>query len=318
MHTPAGYQWVNGKFMVTDFRAAILNPSASIRFGHMTIAAFETSAFVVAGISGYYLLKGRDVSFFRHSMGLALLMAGVLAPLQIFLGDVSGRRVFDHQPAKFAAMEAHWETNATGGAPFVIIAFPDEEKERNVVSLSIPYGLSLLVTQSFEGRVPGLKEFPPKDRPNVFILFWSFRLMVAIGFVFFLLMVWALILWLRGKLYEDRPFLWTLFILHPLGFIATELGWIANEVGRQPWLVYNLMRTGEGLSPIPVGNVLWSLTLFTVIFVVVLVSYFHYVLKTLRRGPDLSSPIPPVQRPAGMKPLGGMDSLSREKALIEE
>ncbi|MFB3885258.1 MAG: cytochrome ubiquinol oxidase subunit I [Thermodesulfobacteriota bacterium] len=317
MQTPAGYELVNGKFMVTDFTAAILNPSALIRFGHMTIAAFETAAFLVAGISGYYLLKGRDALFFRRSMGIALLMAALFAPLQLFLGDVSGREVFHHQPAKFAAMEAHWETNADGGAPFVIVAFPDMEKERNVVSLSIPNVLSLLATQSFEGRVRGLKEFPPKDRPNVFILFWSFRIMVAIGFAFLLLMVWALILWLRGRLYEDRPFLWTLFILHPLGFIATELGWISNEVGRQPWLVYNLMRTGEGLSPIPAGNVLWSLTLFITIFAVVLLSYFYYILKTLRRGPDLSSPIPPIQRPAGMKPLGGMDS-SLKELLMEE
>jgi cytochrome d ubiquinol oxidase subunit I len=304
MQTPAGYELVNGKFMVTDFAAAIFNPSALIRFGHMTMAAFETSAFVVAGISAYYLLKGRDVLFFRRSMGIALVTGALFAPLQILLGDVSGRQVFHHQPPKFAAMEAHWETNTTGGAPFAVIAFPDMEEESNLFELSIPGGLSLLVTNSLHGRVAGLKEFPRQDRPNVFVLFWSFRLMVAIGFLFLLLMAWAFIQWLRGKVYEDRSFLWTLLILHPLGFIATELGWTTTEVGRQPWLVYNLFRTGEGLSPIPAGNVIWSLSLFCLIFAVVLTSYFYYILRTLRRGPDLSSPVPPLQRPAGLKPFG--------------
>jgi len=231
------------------------------------------------------------------------VMAAIFAPLQVYQGDVSGRQVFVHQPLKLAAMEAHWETNIGGGAPFALIALPDMEAENNLLSIDIPDGLSLLVTHSLEGRVQGLKEFPKKDRPNVFILFWSFRLMVVIGFVLLLVMMWAAVLWRGGRLYHHRPFLRTLLVLHPLGFFATELGWVTNEVGRQPWLVYNLMRTAEGVSPIPAGNVLWSLTLFLVIFIVVGTSYFYYVLKALRTGPDLSSPIPLIQRPAGMQAL---------------
>jgi len=127
--------------------------------------------------------------------------------------------------------------------------------------------------------------------------------MVAIGFILFLTMVWAAILWLKKRLYECRSFLWTLLLVHPLGFIAIELGWVTTEVGRQPWLVYNLMRTAEGVSPIPAGNVIWSLSLFLIIFPTLGMIYFYYILKTLRRGLDLSSPIPPVQRPAGMRPL---------------
>ncbi len=127
--------------------------------------------------------------------------------------------------------------------------------------------------------------------------------MVAIGFILFFIMVWAGVLWRRGRLYESRPFLWALLLVHPLGFLATELGWITNEVGRQPWLVYHLLRTSEGISPIPAGNVIWSLSLFLIIFAIIGASYFYYVLKTLRIGPDLSSPIPPVQRPAGMRVL---------------
>ncbi len=302
MQTPAGYKLVNGKFMVTDFSAAIFSPSLLARMSHMTMASFETSVLVVAGISAYYLLKGKHSAFFRRSLGIALLMAVLFVPLQVYLGDVSGRQVFHHQPVKLAALEAHWETNTTRGAPFAVIAFPDMEAEKNLFAIDIPNGLSLLVTHSFHGKVLGLKEFPRKDRPDVPILFWSFRLMVAIGFFLLFVMVWAAVLWRKGRLYESRPFLKTLWVTHPLGFLATELGWITNEVGRQPWLVYNLMRTSEGVSPIPAGNVIWSLSLFVIIFAVIGSSYFYYVLKTLRVGPDLSSPIPPVQRAAGMQP----------------
>jgi cytochrome d ubiquinol oxidase subunit I len=221
----------------------------------------------------------------------------------VYLGDTSGRNVFHHQPAKLAAMEAHWQTNTQGGAPLAVIAFPDMEEERNLYPITIPNGLSLLLTHSLHGRVPGLTEFPREDRPNAPILFFTFRFMVAIGFIFFLVMVWAGVLWRRGKLYTHRPFLGTLVVIQPLGFLATELGWITTEMGRQPWLVYNLMRIPEGISPIPAGNVLWSLCLITIIFVLIGGSYFYYVLRTLRSGPDLESPIPPIQRPVSMRAL---------------
>lgn len=303
MQTPAGYKVVDGKFMVTDFSSAIFNPSTLTRTGHMAVASFETAAFVVAGISAYFLLKGRQLPLFRRSLGIALAMAALFSPLQIYLGDLSGRQVFHHQPAKLAAIEAHWKTNVERDAPFAVIALPDMKGERNLYEVAIPNLLSLLVTHSLTGRVQGLKEFPTEDRPNAFILFWSFRLMVAIGFILFFLMVWAAFLWRKERLYVHRPFLWTLVIVHPLGFLATELGWITNEIGRQPWVVYNLIRTAEGISPIPVGNVIWSLSLFLIILPVIGAIYFFYVLKTLQRGPDLSTPIPPVQRPIGMRPL---------------
>ncbi len=305
MQTPAGYTLAGGKFMVTDFSAAIFNASLAARMSHMTMASFETSAFVVAGISAYYLLKKRHTLLFRRSLGISLLMAALFAPLQVYLGDVSGRQVFRDQPVKLAAMESHWETNTQGGAPFTVVAIPNMKAEKNLFAVDIPDGLSLLVTHSFQGKVLGLKEFPKEDRPDVFILFWSFRLMVAIGFVLLVVMIWAGVLWRQGRLYENRSFLKTLLVIHPLGFLATEFGWITNEVGRQPWLVYHLLRTSEGVSPIPAGNVVWSLSLFLIIFLVVGTSYLYYVVKTLRTGPDLDSPIPPIQRLAGMQPLQG-------------
>jgi len=303
MQTPAGYRVVNGKFMVTDFSAAIFNPSLPARMSHMTMASFETAAFVVAGISAYFLLKKRQTLLFRRSLGISLLMAALFAPLQVYLGDFSGREVFHHQPIKLAAMESHWETNTAGGAPFTVIALPDMGAEKNLFAINVPDGLSLLVTHTFQGKVLGLKEFPKEDRPDVFILFWSFRLMVAIGFILLVVMIWAAVLWRQGRLYESRSFLKTLLVIHPLGFLATELGWITNEMGRQPWLVYHLLRTNAGVSPIPAGNVIWSLSLFLIIFFVVGTSYLYYIFKTLRTGPDLASPLPPIQRPAGMRIL---------------
>jgi cytochrome bd ubiquinol oxidase subunit I len=308
MQTPAGFRLVDGKFMVTDFGAAIFNPSTPVRMAHMTMASFETSAFVVAGISAYYLLQRRHVLLFRRSLGIALVMAGLFVPLQVLMGDLSGRQVFSHQPAKLAALEAHWETNADKGAPFVAVALPDMEAEKNRFEIAIPNVLSFLVTHSFDGKVMGLKEFPKEDRPNVPLLFWAFRVMVGIGFALLAVMAWALLLWRKGRLFESRPFLRILLIIHPLGFLAVELGWITTEAGRQPWLVYNLMRTSEGVSPIAPGNVVWSLSLFVLIFLLVGGSYLYYVLKTLRLGPDVSSPIPPIQRPAGMQSLKGRET----------
>ncbi len=300
MQTPAGFELVNGKFMVRDFSAVLFNPSLPTRLAHMVFAAFETSAFAVAGISAYFLLQGKDIPFYRRSMGLALAMAVLFAPLQIYIGDQSGIEVFRHQPAKLAAIESLWDTNTQGGAPLALFAIPDMKQERNFWEITIPNGLSLLVTHTRNGRVAGLKDFPREDRPNALVLFWTFRLMVAIGFGLFFVMIWAGVLWRKGRLFDSRPFLWTLVLVQPFGFLATELGWITTEMGRQPWLVYNLLRTSEGISPIRAENVLWSLSLFILIFLVVGGSYLFYVFRTLRSGPDLSSPIPPIQRPAGM------------------
>jgi cytochrome d ubiquinol oxidase subunit I len=303
MQTPAGYRVADGKFWVVDFASVIFNPSMPARVGHMLMASFETSVFAIAGISAYFLLRGKDEAFFRRSLGVALIMAALFAPLQILLGDYSGRVVSRYQPAKLAATEAHWETNTRGGAPFAVIAFPDMEKEQNRFEISIPDGLSLLATHTRNGRVPGLKEFPREDRPNAAILFWSFRLMAAIGTIFFLIMIWAAVLWRKGKLFDTRLFLRALVAISPLGFLATEAGWVTTEMGRQPWLVYNLFRTAEGVSPIPAGNVVWSLGLIFIVYPIIGGSYLFYVLKTLRSGPDLSTPIPTIQRPAGMRAL---------------
>ncbi len=303
MQTPAGFRLVDGKFMVTDFAAAIFSPSFPIRLCHMLMACFETSVFAVAGISAYFLLKGAYLPFYRRSMGLALLMAAAFAPLQVFLGDTNGREVFFHQPAKLAAIEGHWETNRDGGAPLSLVGIPDMEQERTLYEISIPECLSLLVTHTSKGRVPGLKEFPRPDRPNSLVVYWAFRLMAGIGFIFLFVTCWAGLLWWHKRSFQSRLFLTTVVAVQPLGWLAVEMGWVTAEMGRQPWLIYSLVRTSHGTSPIPAGNVIWSLALFAVIFLAIGGSYLYYVFKVLRGGPDLVSAIPPIQRPAGMKVL---------------
>jgi cytochrome d ubiquinol oxidase subunit I len=303
MQMPGGFELVDGKFMVTSFKDAIFNGFFPPFLLHMLVASYQTAAFAVAGISAYFILKGRNILFYRHSLGLALITASLWSPLQVIIGDFNGLKVARFQPAKLAALEAHWETNVREGAPFVVLAVPNTEEERNTFEIAIPNLLSLLVTRSWEGRITGLKEFPPEDRPDVIIPFLAFRLMAGIGFLYVFVMVLAFVLWRRGTLFHSRPFLWLLVAVQPLGFIATEAGWALTEVGRQPWVVYGLLRTSQAISPIPVGNIIWSLSLFFIFFAVLGASYFYYVLKTLSRGPDLTSPIPPVQRPAGMRPI---------------
>jgi cytochrome d ubiquinol oxidase subunit I len=301
MQTPAGYQLVDGKFLVTDFGEAIFNPAFPTHLIHMLVASYETAGFAVAGICAYFLLKKKNVNFYRRSLSLALIMAALCAPLQVIIGDLKGQNVAKYQPTKLAAMEAHWETNTQGGAAFIPFAIPDMAAEKNRFAVSIPNALSILITHSLEGQIQGLKEFPKEDRPNVLVTFWTFRGMVAIGFLFLLVMIWAAVLWWRKRSFESPLFLKTLVAVQPLGFIATILGWVTAEMGRQPWVVYGIMRTSDGVSPIAVGNVIWSLILFMIFFAIIGASYFYYTLKTLRQGPDLSSPIPPIQRPAGMQ-----------------
>ncbi|RJQ51856.1 MAG: cytochrome ubiquinol oxidase subunit I [Desulfobacteraceae bacterium] len=313
MQTPAGYEIANGRFMVTSYWEAIFNPAFPTHLGHMLLASYTTSAFAVSGISAYYLLKGKNIVFYRRSLALALWMALLTAPLQVLMGDLKGLNVARNQPAKLAAMEAHWETNTEGGAPFVLFAVPDPESERNRMEITVPNALSLLITHSWEGKVQGLKDFPKTDRASVMITFWTFRIMVAIGFVFLLTGIWAAVLWRKRAIFTSRPFLKALIVIQPLGFVATVLGWITAEAGRQPWVVYGLIRTADGASPIPAGNVVWSMSLFVVLFAIIGSSYFYYTLKTLRRGPDLTSPIPPVQRPSGMLSL--QDDENRKEVL---
>ncbi len=307
MQSPAGFSFENGKFLVTSFWDVIFNPSFPTHLIHMLLASFETTAFAISGICSFFLLKNKNEAFFRRSMGIALVLAAVFAPLQVYFGDLKGQSVAERQPAKLAAIEAHWETNMHGGAPLLVFAIPEMKQESNRYELKIPDMLSLLITHSLDGKVTGLKDFPADERPNATVAFFSFRVMAGIGFLFLFVMIWAFFLWRKKRLFKSRRFLMTLVLIQPFGFIATISGWITTEMGRQPWLVYGLLRTRDGVSPIASGNVAFSITLFFIFFGLIGASYLYYIIKIMISGPDLSSPIPPVHLPVGMKPLLNSD-----------
>lgn len=227
--------------------------------------------------------------------------------MQIMLGDGSGVTVFEHQPAKGAAIEGHWETNAPGqGASWAVLAWPDAREERNAWAIEIPYVLSLLATHDPTGQVKGLKDFPPDQRPPALpLLFYSFRVMVAIGFYFLFLAAWTGWVWMRARkggglridaLHEQRWLLRAWIAAIPLGYIAVEAGWIVREVGRQPWIVYGLMRTEQGASDLSAATVGTSLAAYIVVYAVLLATYLVFAYRLLHRGPDLGL-APPERHP---------------------
>jgi cytochrome d ubiquinol oxidase subunit I len=262
---------------------------------HMWVAALEVGCFVVGGVSAWYVLKNRQPAFFMKSLKIAVLIAVLITPLQIFLGDGSGQSVFQYQPAKGAAIEGHWHTNPPGqGAPWAAVAWPDAGKGGNDWAIEIPNVLSVLATHSWDGQVKGLLDIAPQDRPPALpLLFYSFRLMVAIGFYFFALMVMSL--WQawrhgwRAADWQKRPWLLKAWLWAvPMGYIAVEMGWIVREVGRQPWLIYGVLRTSEGASKLPASSVMFSIAGYTLLYIVLAIAFFIFARRWLRKGPDLT------------------------------
>ncbi|MGA2266540.1 MAG: cytochrome ubiquinol oxidase subunit I [Phycisphaerae bacterium] len=301
MQTPAGVAVQSGQIVVTDYAKAIFNPAWFYSFSHMWVACVETSLFFVAGISAWYLRKDRHREFFLKSFKTSVAAAVIVAPLQVYLGDLSARGVAIYQPAKTAAMEAHWQTNPPGqGAGWIVVAWPDEPNQKNVWELRIPYLLSLLIYHTPTAQVQGLRDIPPQDRPPVLIPFYSFRLMTAIGLYLAALVLWALWKWRRGQLraeslWTGRGF-WLAWVwAAPLGFIASDLGWATREVGRQPWVVQGLLRTSDGVSTLSRSPTAATLALYTGIYLLLLVLFVVFTRRILQKGPDLTSPLPARQ-----------------------
>lgn len=288
MHTPAGYELKDGVFHVADWWQVIFNPSFPYRLAHMLMASFVTGAFVVAGISAWHLLRREHIDLSRRAFSLAIGAAAIFAPTQVIIGDLHGLQVQRDQPIKVAAMEALWETR--GAAPFVVFAWPDVARGENRFVIEIPYGASLILTHNPLGQVIGLNEVAPEDRPNVPIVFYSFRVMLAIGFFFVALA--GVGLWLRWRrtLYDRTWFLRACVVSTPLGFIAVIAGWFVTEVGRQPWIVYGLMRTVQGATPLPVASVASSVALFFVVYNFLLLAFLYFVLRIVRKGPETVLP----------------------------
>lgn len=310
MQTPAGYELRDGTFYVTSWWEVVFNPSFPYRLAHMVTAAFLTTAFVVAAVSAWHLLTARAVAHARLGLSMALGLITVLAPAQPILGDLHGLNTFEHQPAKVAAMEGHWETRA--GAPLILFALPDQDAATNHHEVAIPRLGSLILTHDLDGTVRGLEEWPPEDRPYVPIVFWSFRLMVGLGLLMIALA--AISLWLRrgGRIYDTRWFLKACVAMSPAGFVAMLAGWVTTEVGRQPWVVYGLLRTADAATPAVTGGaVATSLIAFVVVYGIIFPAGMLYMLRLVREGPEppeRSEPMAPVTgRP--MRPLSAADSL---------
>lgn len=300
MQTPAGYTVVDGKIEVTNYLAAIFNPDMVWGVSHMWVAAIETGMFVIAGISAYNLFRQRHPEFFARSFKIALAVLVIAAPLQIWLGDSSGVSVFETQPAKGAAIEGHWHTNAPGtGASWSLLAWPDKAAQRNDWSLEVPGMLSVLGTHSLHGQVKGLTDFKPEDQPPMIpLLYYAFRVMAGIGFCFMLLAFWTVYALRKARgslaaLLARRKLLLAWVLCIPLPYVAVEAGWIVREVGRQPWVVYGLLRTSQAASTVAPSSISLSMAMFFAFYVVLLVTFFVLARRWLRNGPDLTS-VPPA------------------------
>jgi len=284
MQTPAGYEIRDGVFHATDWLAVVFNPSFPYRLAHMTLAAFLTTCFVIGAVSATYLLRARHQEAATLMLKLSIGFAAVTVPLQILAGDLQGLNVREHQPVKLAAMEANWETQR--GAPFIVFAWPDAASETNRYELALPKLGSLILTHEIDGEVQGLKAVPRSERPPVAPVFFAFRVMLAIGFAMLALVGWSLLWWRSGKLLQSRALLRCWQLMMPAGFIGVLAGWYTAEIGRQPYVIYGLMRTVEAASAVPIGSVISSLTVFGIVYVGVFLSGSWYLLKLLRKGPQ--------------------------------
>jgi cytochrome d ubiquinol oxidase subunit I len=300
MQTPAGYELVDGRFHALDWTAVIFNPSFPYRLAHVVTAFLVTTGFVVIGVAAYHLRRGRAPAECRNMLSMTLWLLTALVPLQILLGDLHGLNTFHHQPAKLAAMEGHWETQA--GAPLILFGWPDHQAEVTRWTVELPYLGSLILTHEMNGTVRGLKEWRREDRPPAAIIFWSFRIMVGIGLL--MLLVVATANWLRwkGRLYDSAWFLRICEACLPLGFAAVIAGWVTTEVGRQPWVIYGLMRTSDAVTPSLTGvDVLASLIVYVVVYLLVYPVTLYYMVVLVRAGPvseeETDRPIEGLQRP---------------------
>ncbi len=283
MHTPAGYVLQDGVFFPDDWWQIVFNPSFPYRLAHMVLAAFLTTSFAIAAVAAFYLLRGTNVSCAKLMLKNAAAFMCLVVPLQFLAGDLHGLNVQEHQPAKLAAMEGHWETKR--GAPLILFAWPDETAEKNHVELGIPKLASLILQHDIDGEVVGLKDFPKADRPPVKPVFFAFRVMLAVGVAMLLAAIWAGISWWRGNLATNAWLHRYLILLGPSGFVAILAGWYTAEIGRQPYVVYGLLRTADAHSAVSAGEVLTSFLAFVLVYAFVFGAGSWYLIKLLRKGP---------------------------------
>lgn len=300
MQVPLGHTIVDGRFVPEDWKQIVLGPVQMVRWPHMLLAAFLTTAMCVGATGAWYLLRGvhRDEGRVMLHWGLGLV--GVLIPLQMFVGHLTGLYVLEHQPAKFAAIEARWQNQQP--ASEVLIAWPDEAGERNLYAITVPKLGSFIASGNWTSAEVGLESFPREDWPPVLIPFFGFRIMVGMGLLMAALVIVGHVLRWRRRLESSRWFLWGMFLSFPSGFVAVLAGWFTAEVGRQPWVIYGLLRTRDAVTPsLRTEDVLFSLSVYVLVYAVVYSFGLHYIYRLLRDGPGGAQP--PIAGATGSRPL---------------
>lgn len=285
MHTPQGVEIINGKVIPVDWLAIIFNPSFPYRLLHMVLAAYLATALIVVATAAWQLLKKNDNSGIRKMLSMGLWMILLVAPIQAVVGDFHGLNTLQYQPAKIAAIEGHWENHPGEASPLILFGWPDMQQEKNHFEVAIPRLGSVILKHSLTEQIPALKEFAKADRPNSTIVFWTFRVMVGLGFLMVLLGLTSV--WARYKqnLYQHPLFLRFALFMGPTGLVAILAGWYTTEIGRQPWIVYGLMRTADAVTKHSVTELGISLALFVLVYLVIFGVGVVYLLRLLRIGP---------------------------------
>jgi cytochrome d ubiquinol oxidase subunit I len=284
MHTPQGFTVAqDGRLNPTNWLEIIFNPSFPYRYFHMIIASYLTTAFVIGGVGAFYLLKKKYLDHAKIMLKMSIFIVAILSPIQIIVGDLHGLNTLKYQPVKVSAMEGLWDT--TKGADLLLFAIPNSELEQNTHQIGIPKLASIILTHDKDGEVKGLKHWSKEDRPPVSIVFWSFRVMVGIGFLMLSIAIFSSIQLIRNKFFDSKFLkIWWLLMM-PSGFIALLAGWFVTEIGRQPYTAYGIIRTIESVSPAIIGpQVFLSLLAFVIMYIFVFGSGTYYILKLIGKG----------------------------------
>jgi len=286
MQTPAGFELVGGKAVLTDFWAAVANPSTFNRYTHTILGSWITGSLLAAAIGAWYLLKKKWSDHGRLLLRISLLVFIASSLLQLVSGHGSAVQVAKTQPEKMASFEALWRTQE--GAPMSLIGWPDEKEKKTRFEIRVPKLLSLLIHGDFNARVPGLDAFPDDEKPPLLLTYFSYHIMIVLGFLFIALSLLGIFFLMKRKLHEIKWYLWLLIVTTPLAYVALETGWIAAEVGRQPWVVYKVMRTVDAVSRVvPAGQILVTLIVFGLLYALLFWIFVRVFAKIVRKGPEL-------------------------------
>jgi cytochrome d ubiquinol oxidase subunit I len=290
MQTPSGVTIHDGHLTVVNWLQVVVNPSWPYRLPHMLTAAYLTASFMVAGVGAWYLLRGKHQHFARRSVAMGTAFAAVLIAGQVFIGDIVYGTMLKYQPSKMQAAEGFWEEKSQSPAPYYWAIIPDQKHQRNRFAWGTPYLGSIWLTHSLRGRVEGLKNTPRDRQPNMGTVFYAFRIMYGLALVMFGMAVASLWLRVRGRLFSSRGFLWMLVFMTPSGIIATLAGWYVAETGRQPWVIYGILKTVDAMSPVPAQALLSTLIAFICVYTVFISAFLIFTFRIIRRGPAEAPP----------------------------